>query len=272
MPFTAAHPAAVLPLPKLLGRYSVGSALVAGSMMPDVAVLPLVVDFPRTLTHGLGAVVWLCIPVGLLALGAFHRFVKRPLVLLMPEAMRNRLAPYQAPCWIFPRYRVAAVLVSLGVGALTHIGWDALTHDHGPAVEAMPVLRTTVATVCGYGLPVYKVLQHGSTVLGLLVLSVFVYRWYRSRSFTADEVPTPFSGPARTAIILGLVLLPCAAGTAAGLRVWAGRSGFRAFYAFVGECVIVTLAALVALVLTFGVVFTALEARGTRRPWQSSRS
>jgi Domain of unknown function (DUF4184) len=65
MPFTFAHPAIAVPLLRPLGCYGVLSALVIGSLAPDLAyVLPLSV--PRHKSHSLTGLLWFCLPVGLM--------------------------------------------------------------------------------------------------------------------------------------------------------------------------------------------------------------
>ncbi len=44
------------------------------------------------------------------------------------------------------------------------------------AADALPFLRTTVFEVGGYAMPLFKLLQHFSTLLGLSVLGVRAWR------------------------------------------------------------------------------------------------
>src|SRR5262245_66554750 len=88
MPFTLAHPAAVIPLK----RYLPLSALVVGSLSPDLEYLVRLRAVSH-LSHTLTGLFSFCLPVGLVLLWLFHRFVKQPLTLLMPTTMRQRLLP-----------------------------------------------------------------------------------------------------------------------------------------------------------------------------------
>src|SRR5215207_10670216 len=65
------------------------------------------------------------------------------------------------------------VLVSGVVGILTHLAWDSFTHD-GWLTDAWPAL-----TALAGPLPVYKWLQHASTVAGLMALGVWIAVWMR---------------------------------------------------------------------------------------------
>jgi hypothetical protein len=88
LPFTFAHSAAAVPLRHVLGRFGVLSALVIGSIAPDLAfVLPIGVA--RLDSHSLAGLFWFCLPAGLLTYLLFHRVLKGPLTL-----PRHRLPQY----------------------------------------------------------------------------------------------------------------------------------------------------------------------------------
>ena len=180
MPFTLAHPAAVVPLAHRLGRRAVFSALVIGSMAPDFAYLvPRVV---RGQSHSLWGLVWFCFPVGLGVYLVYHLALKRPLAACLPRALREAVAPILARSPRLPAAPWWRVVTSLLLGSLTHIGWDLFTHP-GPIVRVAPVLAVNLLTVGWYHLYVYKVLQHGSTLLGLALLA----RWTRAWLGTAPR-------------------------------------------------------------------------------------
>ena len=90
MPFTLSHGAAALPFRRLR---LVPSALLVGTFAPDFEYfLRLAPDdrFGHTL---LGTFV-LTLPVALLVLWLFHRYVKLPLATLLPDAIQRRLASH----------------------------------------------------------------------------------------------------------------------------------------------------------------------------------
>jgi hypothetical protein len=66
VPYPFAHPAAVLPL----ARFGVPSALVIGSVAPDLWYLLPFID--RAQTHSLSGVLAFCLPAGLLLYLLFH--------------------------------------------------------------------------------------------------------------------------------------------------------------------------------------------------------
>ncbi|NYD86867.1 DUF4184 family protein [Cellulomonas oligotrophica] len=178
MPFTLAHPAAVLPLVR---GPLVPAALVAGSLSPDV---PYFVPAPRyagawyepfvnaTTTHAWPGALTVAVPTAVVLL-ALWWVVRAPLAdLLVPRA---DVAPGGGRHGAGPR-RVAEqagwVVVSLVVGVLTHVVWDSFTHGDGVVVQHVAWLREPLVG----DVPAGRVLQHVSTVVGLVVLAAWAAR------------------------------------------------------------------------------------------------
>ena len=203
MPFTFAHPAAAVPLLRPLARYGALSALVIGSMAPDFSYfLPFPIS--RSQSHSIAGLFWFCVPVGLTSYVVFHRLLARPLVDLLPAPLRMRLLPVidarvDAP-W-------RAVLVSLLVGAVTHIAWDAFTHAGAPLVRVSRALRFHLVTLSGYPLSVYGVLQHLSTTLGFALIALWISRWLRSAEPDPDAARGTLSSGGRAVAILAIVAI-----------------------------------------------------------------
>lgn len=184
MPFTLAHPAAVLPL---LRTPLVPAALVAGSLAPDV---PYFVRVPRsaqawyepfvnaTTTHAWPGMLLVAVPTAAVLLVLF-RLVREPSVDLVglrasgswPGAREARPAVVGARR-TGAAARAAWLVASLVVGVLTHVAWDSVTHGDGLVVQRVALLQ---APALG-GMSVARVLQHASTVLGLAVLVWWVAR------------------------------------------------------------------------------------------------
>lgn len=107
MPFTLAHPAAILPLRRFVPALPLG-ALVAGSMAHDLEYL---VRLAQRRDQGHSAVGFLAfdLPMALVVLLAFDRF-------LMPVFRVHVGLPSKPAFWLF-----ALLLVALALGTLLHL-------------------------------------------------------------------------------------------------------------------------------------------------------
>ena len=124
MPYAFAHPAAVVPLARLLGPRAVPSALAIGSMVPDAWYLVPLVE--REHSHaGLSGIAF-CLVAGLLAYMAFHLVFKQPLLALFPRRIAACAANWMTPG--LPAVPWRWVMISLLAGIGTHLVWDAFTH------------------------------------------------------------------------------------------------------------------------------------------------
>ncbi|MCR6482722.1 DUF4184 family protein [Amycolatopsis sp. OK19-0408] len=171
MPFTLSHPAAVLPLAR---HPLVPSALVAGSVAPDVFwFVPRLPGVGLSKTHELTSALWLDPLIALVLLAVFHLLLKRPLLALAPKPLAERLPRH------FSRRRPGWIALSLVIGAATHVGWDAFTHEN----DGFAFLRIPLVT----GLDVGRLIQLVSTVAGAAVLAWWLRNWYR----TAPTKPAP---------------------------------------------------------------------------------
>jgi hypothetical protein len=184
MPYAIAHPAAVIPLHRWLGRSSVPSALLIGSVIPDAwYFLPALT---RPDTHGPSGLL-LCLPLGLLVYAAFHLALKEPLLALFSPPLAAKLRACTSAG--LPKAPWRAEAVSLACGVLTHLVWDSFTHE-GPLSRALPWLNAELFAIHGYAVHVQQFLQHLSTLLGAAFLA-----WWVGRKLAA----TPAAAPARAA-------------------------------------------------------------------------
>ena len=210
MPFTLSHPAAILPFRLLLGRFGVLAALVIGSMAPD---FPYFVGkpWPRIFTHTLESIVWFSLPVGWCVYVLFEYVLRRPIWFVLPGIFRQRLSPEPQFGGIVP------VSISLILGALTHVTWDAFTHSSGAFVQRFPILQLHWATLLDYQVWSYKILQHGSTLLGGLILMIAIF-WWQTRTPPVFRLLSqqPKKNCASEHVLL-LLLSPIVAGLVIGL-------------------------------------------------------
>lgn len=177
MPFTPSHAVVALPFVR---TPLVPAAIAVGAMTPDLPLFVRVGVPSYSATHdvaGIGVTVLLA-----LALLLVWRCVLRPAVgELAPRFIAARLpgewdgTAAQALRATFGatggRVRVGAVAllaVSLVIGILSHIAWDAFTHEGRIGVELLPALAEQWGPMLGL-----KWLQHGSSALGLVIIGVW---------------------------------------------------------------------------------------------------
>jgi hypothetical protein len=196
MPYAFAHPAAVVPVAKALGRHAVPSALAIGSIIPDAWYLLPVLG--RGDTHGLLGAFLFCLPAGLFVYAAFHLIFKQPMLALAPRNLAGRLAPWTAPG--LPAVPILSVLVSLLAGIGTHLAWDTFTHEGHLAVLEGEVFASV---------RLHQILQHASTLLGTAFLAGWLWRKLRARA------PHPgvreIEPRLRIAIVAAMILFPALA-------------------------------------------------------------
>ena len=202
MPFTLAHPAAVVPLRKL-GPFFLLSPLVVGSMAPDFEYF-LRQSPVAVVGHTLPGLFTFCLPLGLCVLWVFHRVVKDPVIDLFPAAHQEQLR--SLPSFSFtPPMRLTLIGVLIVLGAGTHLAWDGFTHVNGAAVEATPDLRISVFTVGSWEIRVYKLLQHGSTIVGMAYLLTAYLRW--APQDRREPLPRARLSVAKRLAVLGFIAL-----------------------------------------------------------------
>jgi hypothetical protein len=184
---------------RLLGRYAVASALVVGSLVPDLwYALP---GFDRPHTHGALSLLWFCLPAGLLGYVAFHRLLKQPLAALLPGTILARLQPYLSAG--LPRRPWRAVLASLLAGSATHLVWDAFTHE-GILSRTFPALNETVLVAGGDDWRVLQLLQHGSTIAGAALIAWWCAQWLRNAPHAGIDASLQLSRLTRAMLVSAL--------------------------------------------------------------------
>jgi hypothetical protein len=185
MPFPLAHPAAVLPLRRHCGRYLSFPALVIGSLSPDVGYcfgrLHMDVFSHRFLAGGFG----FCLPMGLLMYLVFH-LVRSPVVGILPARYRPAILPLHERSVGSP----VVIIISLLIGAWTHICLDSISHPDTWLVEHLPMFQGQVASVGNYRFRLHDVLYAGCTFVGVAWLALSYLRWLE-RTLGAPGLTSP---------------------------------------------------------------------------------
>jgi hypothetical protein len=172
MPFPLAHPAAVLPLRCFCPRYLSFPALIIGSLTPDLGYMPglrRLADFSHRFFAGSFG---FCLPVGLLLLLGFH-LVRARAVGILPARYRQVLSPLcQRPIG-----SPLVIVISLLLGAWTHLFLDAITHPDEWMVQHLPVLRDFAPAVGRYRFRICEILYAGCTFGGVAWVALCYLRW-----------------------------------------------------------------------------------------------
>lgn len=184
MPFTLSHPLAVVPFARTALPLS---ALVIGSMSPDFEYL-LRLRQDSHASHSPLGVLGFCLPASWLVLWLWHGWLKRPLLELLSDRHRARLLPHAGEFRFGPASRAGTISIAILVGAITHVLWDSFTHGWGWPVRHLALLQAEIAFPGFEPLPLYRRLQHASSLLGLLALMVIYCRW--SRHQEPISIPT----------------------------------------------------------------------------------
>ncbi len=261
MPFTLAHAAAALPFRRLP---VVPSALVVGTMAPDIEYF---LRFgPRGgFGHTFTGAFLVSLPLALLVLWMFHALVKAPLIQLSRESIRLRLIPQLRPFRFAGPGRFFLILVSALLGIATHIVWDSFTHRNTWPYRHWALLGQPVPLPIVGDLPCYKILQHGSSILGVLILAAWLVNWYRTTEPLDIAEDAPLS-PSRKVAILGsiaaIALLGGILRAAAPIALW---NYSRSLERILAQSVVTTMAIAWWLIVAYGVT---LRKRSNSGAWR----
>jgi uncharacterized membrane protein YvlD (DUF360 family) len=175
MPFTFSHPAIVLPLTFLPRHWFSLTGLVIGSLTPDFEYF-LRMRIQSNYSHSISGLFWFDLPLGILLAFLFHNIVRNSLFDNLPAFLQSRFISFKQLDWNnhFKRNWIS-VLISILIGAASHLFWDSFTHDHGYFVQKIPILQNSV-TLLGQQIPNLKLMQHASTLMGGLIIAVTIFR------------------------------------------------------------------------------------------------
>lgn len=175
MPFTPSHAVVALPFVR---TPLVPSAVAVGAMTPDLPLFLRGVGVDYSFTHDAAQIVWTALIAFVLFL--VWRVVLRPAVRELSPLWLARRLPAE---WDRSGVSAAGDAVGLGsgrrwypvllaasllLGVLSHIVWDLFTHEGRWGVEILPMLDREWGPLTGY-----KWLQHGSSLLGLVILAAW---------------------------------------------------------------------------------------------------
>lgn len=195
MPFTPSHAIVAIPFVR---TPLLPAAIAIGAMAPDLPLFVrfLPISYQVTHTDLLASTL-----LALLLLVIWYAVLRPAVREISPTWLARRLPPaWDATgrrAWesvraprpgaqreLWRRTGAFAVLVALSLllGVISHIVWDAFTHEGRWGLEVFPSLEEPWGPLLGY-----KWLQYGSGVLGLVVLAAFG-AWWLARAGTGPVV------------------------------------------------------------------------------------
>ncbi|MBS1782881.1 MAG: DUF4184 family protein [Bacteroidetes bacterium] len=166
MPFTFAHPAAILPFRFIPQKYYSWTGLIIGSMVPDFQAF-FQLGGGKLLSHSWIGIFIYDLPVGLLLAFVFHMIVRDPLIDNLPQSFAQRLVNYHRTNWIkvFQK-KYGIILFSLLFGILSHIILDRITHTDAYSYSDRVGLKLTIEDKVEWS----RILQRGGSVVGIALL------------------------------------------------------------------------------------------------------
>lgn len=254
MPWTFAHPAAILPFRRFCPKYLSLDGLIIGAISPDIGYYVGYLSLLNKAHTPIG-VVFICMPASLLIIICIRLLHKHAAELLPSphrQAIRS-LRPIAITESISDFFRL---IVAIAIGAVTHIIWDSFTHATGYAVALISGLQAPVFTLAGKTIYLYKILQYVSTVFGIVVL-VMTYQAWLSRVTSAQAYQDEQSDAQRYTILLvvfsvvlmaAVVLATFVTGPTSVLN---NLSSFAIRVLVYGTSIIVVLFSITSLIYTF---------------------
>ena len=259
MPFTLAHPAAVLPLRRV--AYLRSAPLIIGAMTPDLPdFLPGGAARYVRATHLFAHSFTLDLLLGYAALVAIV-LLQRPLTALLWPRARVLCLRALEPFRRISTWAWAGPAILLGVW--THLLWDAFTHPEGWIVLRMPALTAPIVVGPYHG-PIYHTLQYLTSIVGLCVMVLWYDRLPTRGGGAGDKASRSPAGPV-------LLLIVAAATLIGSVRATQQFRHERSVYHTLDVFCTDTLKWFAVLYLTAGIVLT-LEHRPDQSGVPSSRA
>ena len=170
MPFTLAHPIAAAPIWLCSKRRLDLPSLFIGSIIPDIEYF-LTLQPHRTIGHTLLGVLIQGLPCSIVLLLVTRYVLMRPFLALLPRQLAQRF-PTLRSYFTLEFLHLFNVVVSVLIGAASHLVWDDFTHGDGWFVAHSKLLQSQIGSM-----PIYQLLQHGCGVIGVFALFLWLLIW-----------------------------------------------------------------------------------------------
>jgi Domain of unknown function (DUF4184) len=132
-------------------------------------------------SHTFWGIFYFDLPVGIALTFIFHDIVRDQLIDHLPVSLRERFWDLKSINWnsVF-RSSWIIIIISIVVGAASHILWDDFTHPLGYFVKRSSSLRHKIH-VMGFQMPVYNIFQAMSSLIGGVIVCIFIWRLTKNK-------------------------------------------------------------------------------------------
>jgi hypothetical protein len=166
MPFTFSHPAIILPLNNIFGKWVSLTGLIIGSLTPDFEYF-LRMKIQSEYSHTIIGTFWFNLPLGILLCFIFHNIIKKPLIENLPNFIQSRTKEMKSLNWKeYFMKNWTTVSLSILIGAYSHIFWDSFTHSNSFFTNFFELNKR----INGTEISIFKILQHLSTLIGGIII------------------------------------------------------------------------------------------------------
>jgi hypothetical protein len=190
----------VLPLRRYCPRWLNFPALVIGSVIPDAGYL-FGEKGAGGFSHRFLGSFGFSLPAGILVVMLFY-WLRAPLVRTLPTPYQRALLPLCER----PPGSPWAIVISLLIGAWTHLLWDSFTHTNGWFVQHLPVLQSPVALVAGRTARVCHLLWYACSFAGVVWLFWMFEKWKQAAVNSGAGVPG--KAVMRDAVLVAILVVP----------------------------------------------------------------
>lgn len=160
-------------------------------------------------SHTWRSIFYFNLPIGLLIAFVFHLLVRDALIENLPGFLRRRLSRFKQHDWVaYFKQHYVIVIISILLGAASHLFWDSFTHKGGRGAGWLPFTHHYVI-VSGHRLYGFYIMQLLSSLAGACVVFYAVIR-----------LPSKSSLPDQTSVLPYWFVVSAIAVVVAGLRLW----------------------------------------------------
>jgi hypothetical protein len=138
-------------------------------MIPDVEkFIRMRAAHSYSYSHSLEGIFLFNLPLALILAFVYHILVQDSFITHLPLFFRKRLAFIQHFNFVpYFRRHYWVVIISILLGAASHILWDSFTHLHGKGVQQFPILLEHLHQERGIWIRIYHLLDIISSVAGV---------------------------------------------------------------------------------------------------------